>query len=60
MKTQQLKTYGMQHSSNREVYNNKNLPQKARKTSNRQPKFIPKTTGEKRTATKKLIEGKKS
>ena len=50
----------MQHSSNREVYNNKNLPQKARKTSNRQPKFIPKTTGGKRTATKKLIEEKKS
>ena len=35
-----------------EVYSNTILPQEARKTSNRQPNFTPKTTG-KRTTTKK-------
>ena len=29
----------------REVYSNTILPQERRKTSNRQPKFTPKTTG---------------
>ena len=36
-------------SSKREVYSNTILPQEARKTSNRQPKFTPKTTGKRRT-----------
>ena len=31
--------------SKREVYSNTILPQKTRKTSNRQPNFTPKTTG---------------
>ena len=31
--------------SKREVYSNTILPQETRKTSNRQPKFTPKTTG---------------
>ena len=50
MKTQQLKTYGMQqNSSKREVYSNTILPQATRKTSIRQPNVIPKTTGKRRT-----------
>ena len=32
----------------REVYSNTILPQETRKTSNRQPNFTPKTTGERR------------
>ena len=36
-------------SSKREVYSNTILPQAARKTSNRQPNFTPKTTGKRRT-----------
>ena len=52
-------------TSKREVYSNTILPQETRKTSNRQPKFIPQTTGKRRrtTTTKntpKLVEGKKS
>ena len=42
-------------------YSNTILPQETRKTSNRQPNFIPKTTG--KTGTKKYpksVEGKKS
>ena len=39
-------------SSKREVYSNKILPQETRETSNRQPKFTPKTTI-KRTKKKK-------
>ena len=35
--------------SKREVYSNTILPQETRKTSNRQPKFTPKTTGKRRT-----------
>ena len=35
-------------SSKREVYSNTILPQETRKTSNRQPKFTPKTTGKRR------------
>ena len=38
-------------SSKREVYSNTILPQEKRKTLNRQPNFIPKTTG-RRTTTK--------
>ena len=40
-------------SSKREVYSNTILPQEARKTSNRQPKFTPKTTGKRRRTTTK-------
>ena len=36
-------------SSKRGVYSNTILPQETRKTSNRQPHFIPKATGKKRT-----------
>ena len=36
-------------SSKREVYSNTILPQETRKTSNRQPNFMPKTTGKRRT-----------
>ena len=61
MKTQQLKNYGMQQNiSKREVYSNTTLPQETRKTFNRQPNFIPKTTGKRTTTAKpKLVEGKK-
>ena len=40
-------------NSKREVYSNTILPQETRKTSNRQPNFTPKTTGKRRTTTKK-------
>ena len=46
-------------SSKRNVYSNRILPQETRKTSNRQPNFTPKTTGERKTKPKKLVEGKK-
>ena len=56
MKTR-LKTYG----SKREVYSNTILFQETRKTLNRQPNFIPKTSGKRRIKkTPKFIEGKKS
>ena len=44
-------------SSKREVYGNISLPQEMRKMSNKQPKFIPKTT-RKRPKHPKLLEGK--
>ena len=48
-------------SPKRDVYSNTILPQKAIKTSNRQPNFTPKTTGKIRTKKPpKLVEGKKS
>ena len=48
-KTQQLTPMGCSKSSSkREVYSNTILPQETRKTSNRQPNFIPKTTGKRR------------
>ena len=50
-------------SSKKEVYSNTILPQETRKTSNRQPKFTPKTIGKRTTTTKKtpkLAERKKS
>ena len=49
------------NSSKREVYSNTILPQETRKTSNRQPNFIPKTTGKKKNTHihKKIVEGKK-
>ena len=44
---------------NREVYSNTILSQETRKTSNRQPNLIPKTTGKRRTKNPpKLVEGK--
>ena len=46
-------------SSKREVYSNTILPQETRKTSNRQPNFIPKTTGKRKETLPKLVEGKK-
>ena len=46
-------------SSKKEVYSNTTLPQETRKTSNRQPNFIPKTTGKRTTTKPKLVEGKK-
>ena len=58
VKTQQLKTYGMQQSScKREVYSNTIRPQETRKTSSRQPNITPKTTGKRRT--KKKISRRK-
>ena len=43
MKTQQLKTYGMQQRQfQREVYSNTILPQETRKALNRQPNSISK------------------
>ena len=41
-------------------YSSMLLPQETRKTSNRQPNFIPKTIGKKNNNKKKLVEGKKS
>ena len=41
-------------SSKREVYSNTILPLETRKTLNRQPNFTPKTTGKRRTTTKKI------
>ena len=44
----------------REVYSNTILPQETRKTSNRQPNFIPKTIGKRRTKKPpKLVKTKK-
>ena len=55
MKTRQLKTYGVQQNiSKKEVYSNTILPQKTRKTLNRQSNFTLKTTG--KTRTKKRSE----
>ena len=48
-------------SSKREVYSNTIAPQETKNTSNRQPNFIPKTTGKKNKKNPpKLVEGKKS
>ena len=50
-------------SSKREVQSNTILLQETRKTSNRQPNFIPKTTGKQQQQqqnTPELVEGKKS
>ena len=50
MKTQQLKSYGVQqNSSKREVYSDTILSKETRKTLNRQPNFTPKTTRKRRT-----------
>ena len=45
-------------SSKREVYSNTILHQGARKISNRQPKFTPKTTGKRRTEKNKISRRK--
>ena len=45
-------------SSEREVYSNTILPQEARKTSNRQPKFTPKTTRKSRIKKPKISRRK--
>ena len=45
-------------SSKREFYSNTILPQETRKTSNRQPNFIPKTTGKIRTKPPKISRKK--
>ena len=37
-------------SSKREIYSNTILPQETRKTLNRQPNFMPETTGKRRTS----------
>ena len=47
-------------SSEREVYSSTILPQEIRKTSNRKPKFTPKTTEKRRKKASKLVEGMKS
>ena len=61
MKTQQLKSYGVQqNSSKRDVYSDTILSQETRKTSNRQPNFTPTTIGKKNEKTPQLVEGKKS
>ena len=54
MKTQQLKMGCSKSSSKREVYSNAIIPQETRKTSNRQPNFIPKTTGKRRRRRNKI------
>ena len=43
-------------NSKRDVYSNTILPQETRKTSTRQPNFIPKTTGKRRTTTTKKLQ----
>ena len=45
-------------SSKREFYSNTILPQETRKTLNRQPNFIPKTTGKRRTKKLKISRRK--
>ena len=47
-------------SSKREVYNNIILPQGTRKKANRQPNFIPKTTGKRRKTTARKTNKKHS
>ena len=51
----------MQQKQKREIYNNTIQAQETRETSNRQPNFIPKTTGKIKTRRPpKLAKGKKS
>ena len=50
---------GSKSSPKREIYSNTILPQETKKTSNRQPNFIPKTAGKRRTK-RKLVEERKS
>ena len=45
-------------SPKRELYSNTILPQKTRKTSNRQPNFTSKTTGKRRTKHTKISRRK--
>ena len=61
MKHENSKLIGFSKSSSKkEVYSKTILPQKTRKTSNRQPNYTPKTTGKRREKPPKLIERKKS
>ena len=46
-------------SSKREVYSNTSLPQETRKSSSRQPNFIPKTIGKIRSKKKKKVSTRK-
>ena len=46
-------------SSKREVYSNTSLPQETRKSSSRQPNFIPKTIGKRRSKKKKKVSTRK-
>ena len=55
MNIQQLTPMGCSKSSSkREVYSNTILPQETRKTSNRQPNFTPKATGNRRRKKNKI------
>ena len=45
-------------SSKREIYSNTILPQETRKTSSRQPNFIPKATGKRRRKKNKISRRK--
>ena len=45
-------------NSKREDYSKSILPQETRKTSNRQPNFTPKTTGQRRTKSCKISKRK--
>ena len=47
-------------SSKSEVYRHTSLPQKTRKSSNKQPNFTSKLAREKKRQDPKLVEGKKS
>ena len=59
MKTQQLKTYGMQQKhSKRDICSNRILPQEMRSTMNRQHNFTPKTTGKRTKKPPTLLKGK--
>ena len=59
MRTQQLKTYGMQQKQFQgEVYSNTILPQETRKTLNRQSHFTPKATGKRRQKKNKISRRK--
>ena len=61
MKHENSKLIGFSKSSSKkEVYSKTILPQKTRKTSNRQPNFTPKTTGKRTKDSTILSEGKKS
>ena len=61
MKTRHSKPLGYNKSSSKkEVYSNTILPQDTGKTSNREPNFTHKTSGNRTTTQTKLIEEKKS
>ena len=47
-------------SAKGKVHSNTSLPQEIREIPNKQPNFIPKATGKRRTKNLQLVEGKKS